>query len=117
MRLLVLAILAMLVLPAFARDITGMFAQYSLKQREWLRQQVSPKTGAVCCNEADGDMVEEEIRNGEYWVRSDKTAGLWIRIPNEVIITGPNIFGRPVVWWNFTDGTPRPYCYSPGPLT
>lgn len=113
--ILVSLLLFSLFLPAFAKDY-GQFAQYSLQEREWFRKQRQPVTLFPCCDEADGEQVEEDIRNGEYWVRSDRTAGLWVRVPPEVVIKEPNLFGRPVAWWRHTDGRPSVFCYAPGSL-
>jgi len=62
--------LALLVLcaPALARD-NGQYNSVSPEIRSWFRTQKSPKTGALCCNEADGIYAEEDIRNGQYWTR------------------------------------------------
>lgn len=112
---IVVYLLACFVYAALAKD-NGQWAQYSLKERQWFREQRQPGTLFPCCDEADGEQVEEDIRNGEYWVRSDKTAGLWVRVPPEVVIKGPNLFGRPVAWWRHTDGVPQVFCYAPGSL-
>src|SRR6478672_4788536 len=55
--------LALLVLcvPALARD-NGQYNSVSPEVREWFRAQKSPKTGSLCCNEADGTYAEEDIR-------------------------------------------------------
>jgi hypothetical protein len=115
------AIIAAYLLFIFAYAVSakdnGQWAQYSLKERQWFKDQRQPGTGASCCDDADGEQVEEDIRNGEYWIRSDKTAGLWLRVPPEVVIKGPNMFGRPVAWFRWTDGTPKIFCYAPGVLS
>lgn len=121
LRILVLIILICLLVPPIVfgkddEDKEKKYAQYTLQQREWFQRQISPRTKISCCNEADGEMVEEDIRDGSYWVRSEITAGLWIKIPDDIIIREPNLMGRPVVWWRFGDGRPQPYCYAPGGL-
>ena len=62
--------LALLVLcvPALARD-NGQYNSVAPEVRQWFRAQKSPKTGGLCCNEADGTYAEEDIRNGVYWTR------------------------------------------------
>src|SRR2546423_136222 len=87
-----------------ARDL-GQYAQADPKTRQWFRQQISPKTGGSCCNEADGIYAEEDIRNGHYWTRWEGSGG-WQQVPDDVVINDPNRNGAPVVWWyveSFTD--------------
>lgn len=101
-----------------ARAHTHDWAQLSPQQRQWFRQQRKPDTYALCCSEpdvgSDAEIVEEDIRNGEYWVRSPTTRGEWIKVPAHAVLTEPNKFGRPVVWWRWQDGHPVAFCYSPG---
>ncbi len=61
-----LLVLFVLCAPALARD-NGQYNTVSPGIREWFRAQKSPKTGGLCCNEADGTYAEEDIRNGVYW--------------------------------------------------
>ena len=86
--------LAVLVLcvPALARD-NGQYNSVSPEVRQWFRSQKSPKTGGLCCNEADGTYAEEDIRNGVY---------------------DPNRNGAPVAWWYFQEGKLQIRCYAPG---
>jgi hypothetical protein len=58
-----LLVLCVLCVPALARD-NGQYTNVSSEVREWFRTQKSPKTGGLCCNEADGTYAEEDIRNG-----------------------------------------------------
>jgi hypothetical protein len=67
--------LFVLCVPALARD-NGQYYSVSPEVRQWFRAQKSPKTGALCCNEADGTYAEEDIRNGVYWTRFDLTKGM-----------------------------------------
>lgn len=98
-----------------ARD-NGQYAQADPKIRQWFQNQRSPKNGVNCCSEADGDMGEEDIRDGHYWYRSAKTEGQWMPVPDEVILHTPNITGHPVAWFLYKDGKPIFRCYSPGAL-
>jgi hypothetical protein len=87
--------LALLVLcvPALARD-NGQYNSVAPEVRQWFRAQKSPKTGGLCCNEADGTYAEEDIRNGVYWTRFESTnlrplwAALSSRIENRISILG-----------------------------
>lgn len=119
---MVIAILigAMLLTPALAHDPAQM-AQWTPQQQQWLREQSSP-LASNCCNEADGDFSEEEIRyeNGEanYWTRSAKSEGVWYKVPTEALIRGPNRIGVPIVWWAITSDSGETYlsvrCFAPG---
>ena len=54
--------------PALAHD-NGQYENVSPEVRAWFRAQKSPKTGALCCNEADGLYAEEDIRDGHCRTR------------------------------------------------
>ena len=69
------------------------------------RPHMSPHGGgASCCSKEDCHTTEAELRNGEWWARLGKPidqAGQrdweledWVRIPDEIIVRGPN--GNPV---------------------
>jgi hypothetical protein len=105
--------LFVLCVPALARD-NGQYNSVSPEVREWFRMQKSPKTGGLCCNEADGTYAEEDIRNGVYWTRFALTKGEWIPVPADVVIKDPNRNGAPVAWWYLQDGKVQIRCYAPG---
>ena len=109
------AMLALLVLcaPALGRD-NGQYSNVSPEISQWFREQKSPRSGAPCCNEADGTYAEEIIRNGVYWTRFKQTNGEWIPVPADVVIKGPNRNGAPVAWWYFFEGEVQIQCYAPG---
>jgi hypothetical protein len=104
-----------LICPALARD-DGRFNQLPVDLRAWFRSQKSPVTGEYCCDEADGTYVEEDIREGHYWVRWS-TVWQWQRVPDEVIINGPNRVGLPVVWWHYDHRGVSIRCFVPGGKT
>ena len=104
----------LLCLPALARD-NGQYANVSPEVRQWFRAQKSPKTGALCCDEADGTFAEEDIRDGDYWTRFEQTKGAWMSVPKDVVIHQSNINGSPVVWWYYLNGVLQIRCYVPGP--
>ena len=108
-------IFALLILctPALARD-NGQYGNASPELRQWFRLQKSPKTGGLCCNEADGTFAEEQIRDGIYWTRFDKTNGEWIEVPSDVVIKAPNHNGAPVAWYYYQNGKVQICCYAPG---
>jgi len=110
----VLLTLLIVNVPSLARDTTGQFKSAAPELREWFRSQKSPKTGGLCCDEADGTYAEEDIRGGIYWTRFDRTAGQWIPVPPDVVIKDPNRNGAPVAWWYYERGELKIRCYAPG---
>lgn len=127
------------------------YAQNSPEIQRWFQEQHVPPSkdyptgGGYCCTDADGEAVEEDIRDSHYWVkaggaaykRTEQTNELatgakilppdgmdadgWVPVPDNVVIHEPNKFGRPVVWWYRSakpDGTWKMSirCYAPGPL-
>lgn len=116
-----LILLILLSSVAQARELyPGQYAQVDDATREWFRDQRNPTTKIPCCSEADGTYVEEDIRDGHYWVRFDKTGGEWREVPDDIVIHNPNRNGAPVVWYYYTTplgSTERSInfrCYSPG---
>jgi hypothetical protein len=100
---------------AFARDL-GQYSQVSPSVRQWFRDQKSPKTGMICCTEADGSEAQEDIRNGHYWTTWPAVAPVWYEVPDEVVIRDPNLSGHPVVWVYYEQGELKIRCYAPGTL-
>lgn len=81
--------------------------------QQWYKDQKSPATGGLCCNEADGVSAEEDIRQGHYWTRWGSTP--WMPVPDEVVINTPNPTGAAVVWWFVQQqGNPGIRCFAPG---
>ena len=111
----VVLVASILICPAIARD-DGRFNHLPVDLRDWFRSQQSPVSGERCCDEADGTYVEEDIREGHYWVRWS-TVWQWQRVPDEVIINGPNRVGLPVVWWHYDHLGVRIRCFVPGGKT
>jgi len=108
-----LLVLCVLCVPALARD-NSQYTNVSSEIRELFRTQKSPKTGDLCCDEADGTYAEQDIRNGVYWTRFVPTKGEWIPVPADVVIKDPNRNGAPVAWWYLKDGKVEIRCYAPG---
>lgn len=69
-----------------------------------------------CCSDADGNVVKDadwDSRDGHYRVRID---GEWMDVPNNAVITEPNLFGRTMVWpMRGYNGT-WIRCFMPGPM-
>ena len=56
------------------------------------------KTGLVCCAEADGHPLDEsewDIKDNHYRVFVN---GEWAVVPDLAVISGPNKFGKAIVW-------------------
>lgn len=113
----VLGMLAGLLLLGLARcEARGEHAPGAL--HDWYESQHNGK-GLWCCNEADGHQYD-----GSYTLHEDGTVtlGELLGAPREVeafkVLKGPNPTGHAVVWFlQDADGTPRIYCFAPGPLT
>jgi len=87
---------------------------------KWFHDQIMPGTTQRCCDISDGAFVEEDIRDGHYWVRWEKSKGRWIPVPDAVVINEPNKWGQAAVWWaGKDDGTDEIYvrCFVPGART
>jgi hypothetical protein len=93
-----------------ARDLDGRYANSNLKP--WFDSLTSGK--GPCCSNADGVTVSDpdwEVRDRHYRVRLD---GIWIDVPDDAVITVPNLFGRTMVWPMYHDGTTVVRCFMPG---
>ena len=100
------------------RDPTGKWAGTPLQS--WF-ESLRSKTGNYCCAEADGHSLDEsewDTKNGSYRVFLQ---GKWIVVPDEAVISGPNKFGKAIVWtwpydvlkWSGVDDNPI-RCFIPG---
>src|SRR5712671_350710 len=90
------------------------WAQLTPAQRDWLTHQKIPgQPEYSCCSVADAEQVEEDIRDGHYYVCAAACSvdANWTAVPDEAVIRAPNKYGQPVVWWRFTDGRPIPRCF------
>jgi hypothetical protein len=97
---------------AMARD-DGRYANSPLKP--WFDQLRSEK--GPCCSDADGSAVSNDdwdTKNGHYRVRFQ---GVWLNVPDEAVIKGPNLAGRTMVWTMYQDGEPAVRCFLPGTMT
>jgi hypothetical protein len=78
--------------PTFGRD-DGRFANSPLKP--WFDSLKSGK--GPCCSDADGNVVSDadwESKEGGYRVR---IAGEWHDVPDNAVMTTPNLYGRTMV--------------------
>ena len=69
----------------------------------------------LCCSFADGfrvDDVDWDTQDGHYRVRLN---GEWIVVPDNAVVSEPNMFGPAVVWpYMGTDGQTQIRCFLPG---
>jgi hypothetical protein len=108
-----LLLILVLCAPALARD-NGQYSQLSPDIRQWFRDQKNPKTGMICCSEADGNEAQEDIRDGQYWTTWPAVSPVWYPVPDDVVIKAPNKIGRPVVWIYYERGVVKIRCFVPG---
>lgn len=105
--------LLILVTPCYARDPDGRYADSPLKP--WFDSLKSGK--GPCCSDADGTAVADvdwDSNHGHYRVRLD---GVWIEVPDNALVPGPNLFRRAIVWPVIENGLTIIRCFMPGPLT
>ena len=88
----------------------------SPQQKDWFKKQKVPGTGNLCCDDNDGQEVQEDIREGVYWILSAKTQGEWLPVPASAVITEPNKWGQPIAWFWHENGKLKVRCFSPGAL-
>jgi hypothetical protein len=102
-------------LPLLARD-RGQFAKSTPEMKAWFDALKSLR--GPCCSDADGAAVSDvdwESKDGHYRVRLD---GKWIDVPDDAVITEPNLVGRTMVWpMPMIEGdTIRIRCFMPGSM-
>jgi hypothetical protein len=71
----------------------------------------------LCCSVADGMAVSDpdwESKDGHYRVRLD---GQWIIVPDDAVITQPNLAGRTMVWPVETALGKSIRCFLPGTMS
>jgi hypothetical protein len=71
-----------------------------------------------CCADADGDVVKDAdwtaTKDGHYRVLM---FGEWVTIPDDAVITVPNLDGRTILWPIWINGHPTVRCFMPGSMT
>ena len=107
--------LAMLVVDSEARD-RGQFAKSTPEMKKWF-DGLKSEIGS-CCSDADGTALSEvdwESNNGHYRVRLN---GQWIDVPDNALVTEPNLTGRTMVWLmpQIDGDTIRIRCFMPGTM-
>lgn len=108
---LLIALVVLSTHGALSRD-DGRYTDSPLKP--WfdsLRSHLGP-----CCSDADGVAVADpdwESHNGHYRVRLE---GQWVEVPDEAVITEPNLAGRTMVWPVKTAFGISICCFMPGSM-
>lgn len=109
------AVLLSLTLQAVAARDRGQYAGTSPDLKSWFDSLRSGK--GPCCSDADGSAVSDvdwESRSGHYRVRLD---GVWLDVPDEAVLTGPNRVGRTMVWPLVGTAGTTIRCFLPGSMT
>ena len=102
-----------LLTPAFAHD------HEHPELNEWMK---TLQGKGPCCDGSDAKHltdVEWRTKDGHYQVyinqySDDKGAFLWVDVPDDAVVKGPNLDGRTLVWpiWGLI---PTIRCFMPGP--
>lgn len=85
--------------PILARDPDGKYAKADPKMHEWFDSLKSGK--GPCCSDADGTALSDvdwrsvNKEDVHYQVRIDDQ---WIDVPDDAVLTQPNMYGRTIVW-------------------
>jgi hypothetical protein len=111
--LILIVIVACLVGSVTARDLDGRYTNSPLKP--WFDHLASGK--GLCCSMADGETVADpdwESKDGHYRVRLENG---WIDVPDDALITEPNLAGRTMVWPLRFDNQISIRCFMPGSMT
>src|SRR5438046_1981724 len=96
------------------RDPTGKWAGDPLQP--WF-ESLRNKLRLYCCAKTDGHPLEDDewdIKDNSYRVFLQ---GEWTVVPDDAVISGPNKFGKAIVWFREPRGvTPktRIQCFLPG---
>ena len=77
------------------RDPTGKWANDPLQP--WF-QSLKSKDGLYCCAKADGHPLEESEWDMKYNHYRVFVTGEWAVVPDHAVISGPNKFGKAIVW-------------------
>jgi hypothetical protein len=111
--MLMFTLLAAYIDTAEARDPDGKYAQGNPRMHSWF-ESLLDKSGKKCCSDADGKPLDDDDwkkENGQYWVL---VLHKWRLVPATAVLEQPNLFGRPVVWYTYSQGEPLIRCFIPG---
>jgi hypothetical protein len=76
------------------------------------------KLGLYCCAKADGHVLDDgewDTKDNNYRVF---VQGRWFVVPDDAVLSGPNKFGKAIVWFRNYPGRTTPdtriLCFLPG---
>src|SRR5262249_28364784 len=78
------------------RDPTGKWANDPLQP--WF-ESLRNKLGLYCCAKADGHVLDDgewDTKDNNYRVF---VQGRWVVVPGDAVLSGPNKFGKAIVWF------------------
>jgi hypothetical protein len=104
----IVLIVLLLCTPALAHDAGRP------ELNEWFNRLASGR--GLCCSFADGLAISDvdwESKNGHYRVRLENN---WIDVPDNAVITEPNLDGRTMVWPMRFNGEIFVRCFMPGTM-
>lgn len=100
--------------PAYANPPPG--TDLTSPRHVWFEHQYS-KTGAWCCNVADGHLLDDkDWRHGAAGYEA-RINGKWEPIPDNSLrdpAGGPNDTGHAVVWYRINEYGLKIWCFCPG---
>lgn len=70
-----------------------------------------------CCSSGDGEVVTDvdwESERGHYRVRLGEQ---WLDVPDDAVVTAPNLAGQTMVWPLRAPGSISIRCFMPGSMT
>ncbi len=113
---IVVVVILTLTIPVKARD-DGRYANSAMKP--WFDSLKSGK--GPCCSDADGTALSDvdwEAKDGHYRVRIE---GQWVDVPDNAVLTQPNLVGRTMVWPVYYRSELNPVrveiiCFMPGSM-
>jgi hypothetical protein len=109
-RLMLVAAAVMTNVPVGARNV-GQFGDVDPQISAWFKS-VQTKSGASCCDEADGHRTDYRMEGDRFMVPID---GKWYPVPPDAVLsTYGNPFLEGVVWYVRYQGEPYIRCFVPG---
>ena len=95
---------------ARARD-AGQWANSPPHIQEWFKS-LKDGDGGSCCDTADGESAEWDMKDGKYRVRIE---GAWRVVEDNQLLLQPNLVGRPIVWlYKDVEMKTQIRCFLPG---
>jgi hypothetical protein len=117
MRILVLAILLALIMPALGRD-DGRYAQVNPEIKRWI-EELKDNFGVGCCDTADGLALKPDAQDPDWECLVDRCRvrieGRWYDVPDRALLKNTiNRLGFPMVWYIIDNGVLTIRCFLKG---